>query len=707
MEKLQFADLDIRPEIKKALNEMEYNEMTPIQEASLPLILQGKDVIAQAPTGTGKTCCFAVSSVNMVDINNDDVQVLVLCPTRELAIQVTNEIRSTAQYTEGVRTLTIYGGQSIDIQIRGLRKHPQIIVGTPGRVMDHMRRGTLELDHVRLLILDEADEMLDMGFREDLDVILADAHSERQTCLFSATMPQPIVEISQKYQHDAVKVKTTYNELAIPQINQFYVELKEANKEDCLCRMIDTYNFKQALVFCRTKKKVDDLSYSLSSRGYQVEALHGDLKQAGRDKVMEKFRNGIVSVLIATDVAARGLDIEGIDVIFNYDLPEETEYYVHRIGRTARAGRTGSAYSFVTKGEVARIKEYEKYTKTLIERIMPPTLEESEVKKVNHRLDEIKDYIHEKDLSTFVSYIETAIADDQFGLQPIQYAAAMLMQEIKKDSESQDKGLDITEDFSKKARKRETQEGFVRFFVNLGRMDNLERRDLIDMFSQELGINPKDVRNVDVLNTFSFLEIPIEKQQQTIDAFDGQYINDRRIAIEVSDPSNSEGNGNRRKPRTERTPRPEGKRYVRRPREDSEQREFKPRNEEVVREIKHRLNETDGEQQERPARKPRTGSESWERKPRTDEPRGERRFNTGRPNREGFSESRRPERSSEKSRPMTDYSFGGGFKRGRSNSGERPATHGERPAFRGERPAFHGERPVTRGHFGAKKIRTR
>jgi hypothetical protein len=324
---------------------------------------------------------------------------------------------------------------------------------------------------------------------------------------------------------------------------------------------------------------------------------------------------------------------------------------------------------------------------------MPPTLEESEVKKVTNRLDEIKQYIHEKDLSDFINYIETAISEDQFGLEPIQFAAAMLMQEIKKESESQDKGLDITEDFSKKSRRRTTQEGYVRLFVNLGHMDNLEKRDLIDMFSQELGISQKDVQNVDVLNTFSFLEIPQAKQEDAIKAFDGQFINDRRIAIEVSDPSN-EGKGEKRprKPRSEssfreRPSRTEGRSYVRKPRAEGEQREFRPRNEEVVREIKHRLNENEFEHHDRPARKPRTENASWDRKPRTEEPRGDRGFKTGRPSREEFTSSRNSERPARKSRTMMDYSFGTDSRQGRSDRGER--TGG------------------ARGHFENRKMRTR
>lgn len=546
MEKIQFKDLKIQSEIKRALEAMGYEEMTPIQEASLPVIIEGKDVIAQAPTGTGKTCCFSVGAINIVDTSSDNVQVLVLCPTRELALQVTKEIRKTSQFTEGVRTLTVYGGQNIDIQIRALKKKPQIIVGTPGRIMDHMRRKTLDLSNIRLLILDEADEMLNMGFREDLDTILKDSSSERQTLLFSATLPKPILEISDQYQKDAVQIKTTYQESDIPNIKQYYIELKEENKEDALCRIIDTYNFKQALVFCNTKKKVDELSLSLSARGYQVEALHGDLKQAGRDQVMEKFRKGITRILIATDVAARGLDIEGIDVIVNYDFPEDQEYYVHRIGRTARAGRTGAAYSFIVRRDLSKLRQFEKALKTPIERALPPTYEMAEIKKITNRLDEIRELIYVSDLTKYIGFLETAIAEENFALTPIQFAAALLMDSIQNDPENKDEGKDLSEDFGV-TRDRRTPKDYVRFFINLGKKDNLSRSELKNMFASKLKIEPSKVRGIEVLNTFSFLELPRNRVEEALKVFNNFTFKKRRVSLEVSIPTGETNKGKDRK----------------------------------------------------------------------------------------------------------------------------------------------------------------
>lgn len=536
MKDLQFKDLNVLPEIKKALELIGYEEMTPIQVASLPAIIEGKDVIAQAPTGTGKTCCFAVGAINIVDPASEAVQVLVLCPTRELAMQVTKEIRKIGQLTEGIRALTIYGGQSIDVQIRGLKKKPQIIIGTPGRVMDHLRRKTLNLSQIRLLILDEADEMLNMGFKEDIDTILTDASGDRQTLLFSATLPEPIIAISKQYQKDAIKIKTTYkDEVSIPNIKQYYIEIKEENKEDALCRIIDTYNFKQALVFGRTKKKVDELSLSLSTRGYQVEALHGDLSQAARDQVMEKFRKGISRILIATDVAARGLDIEGIDVIINYDLPEDQEYYVHRIGRTARAGRQGSAYTFVTKREVSKIKQYEKALKVKIEKTLPPTYELAEIKKITHHLEMIRESIYQNDLTKYIGYIEAFIAEDGFELTPVQYAAALLKEAIQNDTENKDQGKDLSENFSVKE-KRSTPTDFVRYFINLGRKDKMTKKALVDFVSSKLNVDSKKIQGVEVLSTFSFIELPRELKEVALKVLNSVNYQGLKIALEESYP---------------------------------------------------------------------------------------------------------------------------------------------------------------------------
>ncbi len=530
-ETLNFSDLVVKDSIKQAIEEIGYLEMTPIQKEALPYVLKGIDVIAQAPTGTGKTCCYAIPAINLVDVENTDIQVMILCPTRELAMQVTTEIKKIAKFTKGLKAVTVYGGQDIERQIISLKKKPQIIVGTPGRIMDHMRRHTLKINNIKMLVLDEADEMLNMGFREDLDVILTDVTPDRQTVLFSATMPDGIKRITTEYQKNAVHVKTTINKTSLPNINQYYVELSEANKTDCLSRMIDTYNFKQALVFCRTKKKVDDLSFALTSRGYPVECIHGDMKQSGREKVMEMFRNGMVRVLIATDVAARGIDIDGIDAVFNYDITDDAEYYVHRIGRTARAGRTGCAYTFVTKRELNRIKEIVKYTNVPIEKIAPPTYEQSENNKVKNILNELIASMADVDLKPYLNRIYEALAEAGYPYEPEDIAAAFLKQLIDTDSRFKDAGLDLS---STKGKRSATPSDYSRIFINLGRKDELNKAELVDLACTNRLLERSQVTGIDILNTYSFFEIPSTKAQFVLEAINGTSYNGRVIDAEVS-----------------------------------------------------------------------------------------------------------------------------------------------------------------------------
>ncbi len=528
---LKFKDLNVKESIKKAITDIGYIEMTPIQKAALPVVLEGRDIIAQAPTGTGKTCCFAIPGINIVDIDNPDVQVLVLCPTRELAMQVSGEFQKLAKFTSGLRVCTVYGGQDIEKQIMNLRRKPQIICGTPGRIIDHLRRKTIKIKKIKMLVLDEADEMLNMGFREDLDVILENVKYPHQTVLFSATMPEEIKRITDNYQHNAVVVKTTYKDTTLPEIDQYYVELAESSKIDCLSRMIDTYNFKQALVFCRTKRKVDEVSVSLTSRGYQVECLHGDMKQFSRDKVMDMFRNGLIRILIATDVAARGLDISGIDVVFNYDIPDDLEYYVHRIGRTARAGRTGTAYSFVVKKELSRIKSFSRELKTSITQIAPPSYAQAKDAKVKHILKELINNNKDNNLMEYLNYIYMSLSEEGYPFEPEMIGAAFLKQLIETDSRFKDAGLDLS---VTKTKKTDTLDGYTRVFINLGRIDHLNKAELVDLITQNHFIESAKIVGIDIMNTYSFFEIPTNKVDVLLKLLNSCMYNGREINVEIS-----------------------------------------------------------------------------------------------------------------------------------------------------------------------------
>ena len=359
-----YRDSAIDVRIIKAVEEMGFESMTPIQEQAIPIMLEGKDLIGQAQTGTGKTAAFGIPIIQKIDPEEKGLQAIILCPTRELAMQAAEEIRRFAKYMHEVKVLPVYGGQDISKQIRALSKGVQIVVGTPGRVMDHMRRHTLKTGKVRIVVLDEADEMLNMGFREDIETILTDMPEERQTALFSATMPKPILEITKEYQkEDAEYLKITPKEVTIPLVKQAYYQVPRKEKEEVLTRLMDYYHPKRSLIFCNTKRMVDELTEHLKDRGYQAEGLHGDLTQHQRDTVMNLFRGGRMDVLIATDVAARGIDVDDVEAVFNYDVPEDIEYYVHRIGRTGRAGKTGRSFTLVSGKEVYKIREDRKSTR--------------------------------------------------------------------------------------------------------------------------------------------------------------------------------------------------------------------------------------------------------------------------------------------------------------------------------------------------------
>ncbi|HBR28406.1 MAG TPA: RNA helicase [Firmicutes bacterium] len=408
---MNFAELDLSAEIGRAIETMGFEEATSIQAQAIPPIMSGADVIGQARTGTGKTCAFGIPVLERIEPNTETIQALILSPTRELAIQTAEELRNVAKYKSGIRLMPIYGGQPIERQIAGLRKRPQIIIGTPGRIMDHLRRRTIRLHDLKMLILDEADEMLNMGFREDIDTILAEVPDERQTILFSATMPQAIIDLTHKYQREPVHIKAVHKELTVPSTEQYYLEVREAGKLDVLSRIIDANNFKLSLVFCNTKRRVDELAAKLQSRGYAAEGLHGDLTQNQRDRVMARFRQGELDLLVATDVAARGIDVENIEAVFNYDLPNDDEYYVHRIGRTGRAGRTGKAYSFVFGRELYKLKEIERFTRSTIRLMKPPSILDVEEKRVNHLIKEIKKTVSEGKHQKYLSIIEKLTAD--------------------------------------------------------------------------------------------------------------------------------------------------------------------------------------------------------------------------------------------------------------------------------------------------------
>lgn len=365
MDTIKYSESNIDTRIIKAVTEMGFDIMTPIQSQAIPVMIEGRDVIGQAQTGTGKTAAFGIPVLQSVNPKERSVQAVILCPTRELAIQAANEMRRFSKYMQQIKIVPVYGGADISAQIKLIRSGAQIVVGTPGRVMDHMRRHTLKMENVKVVVLDEADEMLNMGFREDMETILKEMPAEHQTALFSATMPRPILDITHMYQKpDAVQIRVAAKELTIPLVTQYYYTVKGKYKAEAVKRLLQANNITRSIVFCNTKKMVDDLVSELKHYGYNSEGLHGDLSQKQRDMVMKHFRGGHTQVLVATDVAARGIDVDDLEAVVNYDIPQDIEYYVHRIGRTGRAGKEGVAFTLVTRQDFYRIKDIEKICRT-------------------------------------------------------------------------------------------------------------------------------------------------------------------------------------------------------------------------------------------------------------------------------------------------------------------------------------------------------
>src|SRR5437762_6659978 len=385
-----FSELGLSAEMLKAIDKLGFEKAAPIQAEAIPVLMQGRDVVGQSQTGSGKTAAFAVPAIEKVDPDSRATQILILCPTRELAVQVSEEVHKLALFKRGVHALPIYGGQSYDRQLYGLRQGAHIVIGTPGRVMDHMRRGTLQLKALKIVILDEVDVMLNMGFRDDIEVILQATPRERQTVFFSATIPRPIQQLIEKYARDPQNVRMEQKALTVPTVEQVYYEVDRRYKIDLLTRLIDLHDLKLGIIFCNTKRMVDDLVDHLNAQGYSADRLHGDMSQNMRDRVMNKFRKSGLEFLVATDVAARGLDVEDIEVVFNYDLPYDGEDYVHRIGRTGRKGKSGRAISFASGRELFQIRNIERYANTKIHRGKPPTVDEVEEARANVSLDKLR-----------------------------------------------------------------------------------------------------------------------------------------------------------------------------------------------------------------------------------------------------------------------------------------------------------------------------
>lgn len=530
MEHLRFEDMNISNEICRAVLDMGFEEATPIQSQAIPVILEGKDIIGQSQTGTGKTAAFGIPLLERINPEDRRLQALILCPTRELAIQVSEEFRKLLKYKDNIRVLPIYGGQPIDRQIAALRKGTQVVIGTPGRVMDHMRRRTIKAETVQMMVLDEADEMLDMGFREDIETILMKIPEEHQTLLFSATLSPEILDITKRFQRNPEFIKIVRKELTVPNIEQYYFDVKEKTKLDALCRIIDVYDPKLAMVFCNTKKRVDDLVEMLQGRGYFAEGLHGDLKQAQRDKVMQKFRNGTIEILVATDVAARGIDVDDIDVVFNYDVPQDEEYYVHRIGRTGRAGKAGKAFTFCVGKEIYKLRDIMRYTKTKIQQQKLPTLSDVEEMKTNIYLEKIKGIIEEGHLTKYIHLVDRLMEEDYTSID----IAAALLKDHLSDVNADD--IDALDDINLGGTELYGGEGekMVRLFINAGKKSKIRAKDIVGAIANEAGIPGKTLGEIAIFDEYTFVDVPNEFVRDILHGMKHAKIKGKRVHIEIA-----------------------------------------------------------------------------------------------------------------------------------------------------------------------------
>jgi ATP-dependent RNA helicase DeaD len=423
MKTISFNDLAMPEPLERAVKDLGFEEPTPIQSLSIPVVRDGRDMIGQAHTGTGKTAAYGIPLLERVNPKDPSVQGLVLCPTRELAIQVSEELRKLARYLPGISIVPIYGGQPIERQFTALKKGVQVAIATPGRLLDHLDRGTIDLGSVSLVVLDEADEMLDMGFRDDIERILSRVPPERQAVLFSATMSKEILALTRKYLDDPRMVKVVHGHLAVPVIEQRYFEVRETEKVEVLSRLVDFYNPRLVLVFCNTKRKVDEVATQLQARGYLAEALHGDMEQKERERVMGRFRGGGTDILVATDVAARGIDVEEITIVVNYDVPQDPEYYIHRIGRTGRAGKAGKAFSFVSGKEMWKFREIQKFARIRVARHAIPEEKDLRERRMANFMNRVREVVAAGQLDPYITRVEQLMGNDYTSLE---VAAALL-----------------------------------------------------------------------------------------------------------------------------------------------------------------------------------------------------------------------------------------------------------------------------------------
>ncbi|AEG00332.1 DEAD/DEAH box helicase [Methylomonas methanica] len=545
-----FKDLALSEPVLKALQTIGYETPSPIQAQIIPFVMAGRDVLGQAQTGTGKTAAFAMPILTRIDIKQKDPQALVLAPTRELAIQVAEAFQSYAAHIKGFHVLPIYGGQDYSVQLRQLNRGAHVVVGTPGRVMDHMRRGTLKLDQLKTLVLDEADEMLRMGFIDDVEWILEQTPSTRQTALFSATMPTEIRKIAQKYlsnpEQVTIKVKTT----TAANIRQRYWFVSGLHKMDALTRILEAENFDGMIIFVRTKTATIEVAEKLEARGFSASAINGDMSQALRERAIENLKNGKLDILIATDVAARGLDVDRITHVVNYDIPYDTESYVHRIGRTGRAGRTGDAILFVSPREKRLLANIEQATKQKVEEMQLPSTEFINNARVNRFKQRITDTLAAEELSFYNQLINQYQVEHDVPAIDIAAALAkllqgdtpLLMKEVakkpRKDADDKSRGKDRERDHGpKRERGRAGSVEMELFRIEVGHSDGVKPGNIVGAIANETGIDGDHIARIKIEENYSTVELPAGMPKDLFQALKRVRVVGKPLNISKYDPS--------------------------------------------------------------------------------------------------------------------------------------------------------------------------
>lgn len=536
-----FKEIEVSEEIQKAVEDMGFEELTPIQEKALPILFEGYDFIGQSQTGTGKTAAFAIPVIEKIDKKLYKPQVIILCPTRELSVQVSEEINKLTKYIKEINTIAIYGGAPIDRQISKLKKGVQIIVGTPGRTIDHIRRRTIRLNNIHTVILDEADEMLKMGFREDIETILDEVTEDRQTLLFSATMPQAIIDITHKYQNDPKIVKIKSKKITAETIKQQYCDVKPSNKDEAVSRIIDVYGPKRCIIFCNKKVIVNEVTDYLQAREYSVDKIHGDLKQDLRLNVLRKFNDGRLKTLVATDVAGRGLDIRDVDLIINYNVPEKPEHYVHRIGRSGRAGREGHSITLVSRVDKHRFNDIERFIKKKIPALKIPTLKEVTYFKTKVFIENTIDTIEKEDLT---KYLELLNSFDLKGHSINDVAAALIKSNLELDNEGIHNDINEEERRSRSRNRKQKKEHSTRLdgntgriFINVGKKDKLSASQILGAITGECNIRGRKVGNIDIYDKYTFVDIEKNSLNKVVKGLHHKRIAGRKVTVEVANKS--------------------------------------------------------------------------------------------------------------------------------------------------------------------------